>query len=554
VRQAVPIVILGTDAILAASPATPVQLAHACLRAGFANVVPASWGDELVAAAVLRRLPNFGGGPVIQCSCPIVAHRLLTVGGDLRPVLLPLVPPPVAVARYVRSLAQPTRTRITYVGACPGAVDESIDIRMTPEALIAMLAERDIVLEDQPHVFESVLPPDRRRYRSQPGGVPTAEALWTELGSRTLVEVDGDDFIGEVAQLLLTGRNVLIDTSARLGCSCSGAVGGERHPRAAIVALEPPRSTTPVVDEQTPIDLDLPVPATSRTPVDVVAVPTTPPSPRPTTPPGGIEAQVGSRFSPVRAGSSSSEPPRAPRVSNPVVPRSVLSAFPVARDIEGRSLPRAYVARRRSSPRGVSFTLPPEDAAAESPMPLPEPAAQPAPPVTQPVRAHVVAPAPAAPTGIEARPVIAQPPAIALEPVTQPVIAPAQAPSISSSVAAASAPAVAPGAPYTTDLTPSPALRQAQPWAPPAPLNDASIDRPVRDAAPAPTSAVAARRTPAESSRSSRPMPPAPPTLTRGQLVGILIAIAMIAISVSTVVAIIVGRSVTASVNTPLGR
>ena len=142
--QTVPIVILGTDSLLAAAPATPVQLAHACLRAGFGNVVPASWGDELIAAAVLRQLPRFGNGPAIQCSCPIVAHRLLTTGGDLRPVMLALVSPPVALARYVRALSHPTRTRITYVGGCPGASDESIDIRMTPEALIAMLAERDI--------------------------------------------------------------------------------------------------------------------------------------------------------------------------------------------------------------------------------------------------------------------------------------------------------------------------------------------------------------------------------------------------------------------------
>jgi hypothetical protein len=42
--------------------------------------------------------------------------------------------------------------------------------------------------------------------------------------------------------------------------------------------------------------------------------------------------------------------------------------------------------------------------------------------------------------------------------------------------------------------------------------------------------------------------------LSRGQLVGILIAIVMIAISVGTVVAIIVGRSVTTSLNSPLGR
>src|SRR3954466_10916878 len=104
--QTVPIVVLGTDALLAASPATPVQLAHACLRAGFANVVPASWGDELIAAAVLRRVPAIGNGPAVQSSWPIVAHRLLSVGGDLRPAMLALVSPPVAIARYVRTLSQ----------------------------------------------------------------------------------------------------------------------------------------------------------------------------------------------------------------------------------------------------------------------------------------------------------------------------------------------------------------------------------------------------------------------------------------------------------------
>jgi hypothetical protein len=57
-------------------------------------------------------------------------------------------------------------------------------------------------------------------------------------------------------------------------------------------------------------------------------------------------------------------------------------------------------------------------------------------------------------------------------------------------------------------------------------------------------------------STASEPKAPAQPvwTLSRGQLVGILFAIAMITISVSTVVAIIVGRSVGASVNPPIGR
>ena len=290
VPQTVPVVIVGTDAVLAALPATPVQLAHACMRAGYANVVPASWGDELIAGAMLHRLQRFGNGPAIQCSCPIVAHRLLTVGGDLRPLMVPLVSPPVAIARYVRAIARPARARITYVGACPGAVDEAIDIRMSPDAFVAMLAERDIVVEAQPRNFESIVPPDRRRYHSQPGGLPTTEALWSTHGSRALVEIEGDDFVTEIVQHLLSGKNILIDASTRLGCACSGAVDGGRQSRARVAALEPPRATSAILEESPPIELDLPIPAVPRVPIDVVAMAPTPVATVPATPPHGAEA------------------------------------------------------------------------------------------------------------------------------------------------------------------------------------------------------------------------------------------------------------------------
>jgi len=354
----VPIVILGADALLAAAPATPVQLAHACLRAGFGNVVPASWGDELIAAAVLKRLPRFGERPAIQCSCPIVAHRLLTTGGDLRPVLLPLVSPPVALARYLRALSHPTRMRVTYVGACPGAVDDSIDIRMTPDALMAMIAERQITLEDQPRVFESIIPPDRRRFRSQPGGTPTAEHLWSETGSRSLAEVESDDFVAEIAQLLLIGANVLIDAGPRLGCVCSGAVAGvppgEARPR--IVAAEPPRATTPVVDEDPLIDLDLPIPATPRTPVDVSAVGTATTQPTVAKTGGQFEPRV----SPARGVNAPAAAPVLRPASQPAA-RPVSGSLPISRDVEGRRLPRAYVARRKS-PSGRNGSAQPADA------------------------------------------------------------------------------------------------------------------------------------------------------------------------------------------------
>jgi len=358
----VPIVILGADALIAGAPATPVQLAHACLRAGFGNVVPASWGDELIAAAVLKRLPRFGERPAIQCSCPIVAHRLLTTGGDLRPVLLPLVSPPVALARYLRALSHPTRMRVTYVGACPGAVDDSIDIRMAPDALMATLSERQIVLEDQPRVFESIIPPDRRRFRSQPGGTPTADHLWSETGSRSLAEVESDDFVAEIAQLLLIGANVLIDAGPRLGCVCSGAVAGvppgEARPR--IEAAEPPRATTPVVDEDPLIDLDLPIPATPRTPVDVSAVAAA-------TSQANVNAvRTGGQFEPrVSPARGVSAPPTGePRAGRPAPApgaRPVSGSLPVSRDADGRRLPRAYVARRKSPP-GRNGSAPAADA------------------------------------------------------------------------------------------------------------------------------------------------------------------------------------------------
>ncbi|HEY4304071.1 MAG TPA: hypothetical protein VGM82_06370 [Gemmatimonadaceae bacterium] len=365
--QTVPIVILGTDALLAALPATPVQLAHACLRAGFANAIPASWGDELIAAAVLRRLPQFDGGPAILCSCPIVAHRLLSVGGDLRPAMMGFVAPPVAIARYVRALSGSTRVRITYVGGCPGANDEAIDIRMRPDALLALLGERGIVVDDQPRVFESILPPDRRRFRSQPGGVPTAESLWSDVGARTLVEMDTDDFVTELAQQLLSGKNVLIDAGPHLGCVCSGAVAGVavKDARPGVVTLEPPRAMMPIVEEHAPIDLDLAVPAATRAPLDISAAVAHMPIARHTqvfagvSPSGSTNAPAsppplaGHRFSPVRTMAAIVEPKTPHRPSGPIMQRAVLGTSPVSRDGEGKSLPRAYVARRRPSPRAV---------------------------------------------------------------------------------------------------------------------------------------------------------------------------------------------------------
>lgn len=409
------IVILGADALLAALPATPVQLAHACALAGYQSVIPASWGDELIAVATLRGLSGHGALPAIQCSCPHVAHRLLAVGTDLRPFLLSLVSPPVVLARYLRAAYGTGKLRITYVGRCPGAADEAIDARLTPEELLAMLTDRQIVLEDQPQVYDSVIPPDRRRFRSQPGGLPTAEVLWsatggTANGARTLVELYGDDLPVELAQHLLAGKPVLIDCAVKLGCVCSGAAPGvdPSEARARVVALEPPRAPSPVIDEQLLIEASLPLPASPRSAIDVVS------------PPGGASARVDdappsdekTRTLWQDVGTARGSPPVSQepghgavtaafsRRASPArgIARPAAGALPTARDAGGRQLPRTYVAHRRL-PMRTPRILPADVAAKEADGAISESA--PLEPMPNAAPALDLAPAPAAAAHVE---------------------------------------------------------------------------------------------------------------------------------------------------------
>lgn len=260
------VAIVGTDAVLAAAPATPVQLAHACLRRGFTVAVPASWGDELIAAETLRRLATRQRGPAVMCVCPFVRARLLGHGADLAPFLVSLVPPPVAAARYVRSAYGEHGVHITYIGACPGADDPSIDARLTPDAFIADLADRGIALSEQPLVFDSIVPPDRRRWCSLPGGVPNADILSGETDGRTVVEIERDDVTTELAEHIIAREHLLLDLAPSLGCACSGAIGlvSADRARAAVAAAEPPRALSPVIDPGPVVSLDLPVTLSSE--------------------------------------------------------------------------------------------------------------------------------------------------------------------------------------------------------------------------------------------------------------------------------------------------
>ncbi len=238
--------------LLAALPATPVQLAHACYELGYQIVVPASWGDELVAHAVLEDLRYRDRDPVIQCTCPLVTERLLANGQHLVSSMVQTASPPVAAARYARQAFSPRSVRITYVGACPGARSAPIDESYLPDEFLQLLLDRDIIAAEMPTVFDSVLPPDRRRFVSLPGGCPTQEALWQTTEGRMLREVTQPTFSADLAQTLVWREHVIIDVAPSLGCACAGGYSrlGVHCGRVAVMAVEPPRAPHPVVTFQ----------------------------------------------------------------------------------------------------------------------------------------------------------------------------------------------------------------------------------------------------------------------------------------------------------------
>ena len=155
------LLILGTDAVLAAGPATPVQLAHACLAAGYRSVVPASWGDEIVARRALDAIEYTNGSLVLSC-CPFVTRRLARHADDIGSLVLSCVSPPVATAAYLRALYAPASVRITYVGACPAGGHASIDAWLTPAELFVDLASKGIARQPAKGV----------RFRSAAGPAP----------------------------------------------------------------------------------------------------------------------------------------------------------------------------------------------------------------------------------------------------------------------------------------------------------------------------------------------------------------------------------------------
>jgi hypothetical protein len=210
-------VILGNDAVLAAFPAEPIQLARACLESGFDFVAPVSWGEEFlaervgVAEALRRRVTR----------SPCIAS----------------VSPPVATARYLRAAMPASTLHVTYAGACPGASAPDIDERLLPDMLLARLNDAGIDVQRAPRHFDGTIPPDRSRYASVAGGVPESSWLSRRAGASCL---EATALTADAAAALRPDEVVVMDLGPACGCTCARDRDFGRR-------LEPPRSPTAVV-------------------------------------------------------------------------------------------------------------------------------------------------------------------------------------------------------------------------------------------------------------------------------------------------------------------
>jgi hypothetical protein len=321
--------ILGPDVVLAAAPASQAQLIAACARIGFDAVVPALWGDELIAEATLRHLGPRGRESVVLCACP-AAHAAAAGDGRLSRHVLSLVAPAVAAARYLRMLYAPSRVRITYLGQCSGVSDRDVDDVRAVSWVLESLAGAGI----DPAAMPDDYAPGHRRYHSIAGGAPHPDRL-RESVPHELITLGGDDAAELAAAHIARGAVALIDLAPAGECGCSGGAGrGDSTARSRLAALEPPRASGDVLSPTIRPDLTLGASRAAARPLPERA-----PSAR-----GEREVQVPTVG--FGAAGPAERPVQRRRARTSGIMRAIGGLAPATRTGEGRTLPRAYLGHR----------------------------------------------------------------------------------------------------------------------------------------------------------------------------------------------------------------
>jgi diguanylate cyclase (GGDEF)-like protein len=245
------VIILGTESAAHFYPLAPEQVVNACYAAGFRVVSRGVIGDELVATEYLRIWRTAKAGTIIRSTDPVVVDAIRTRFPELIPYLAPVATPPVAEARYLRSLyAEGVKVVYSGLAASPGASD--IDASITFEDLGELFRLRGVTAAAQPTVFTR-LPQERRRHISAAGGMPLALLDDLRQTNTRFQKLRGLGTLKALSRAVLVDKLHLgfvdiLATEGALDHPLSGPRDELYWRRSVVQSSEPPRSLAPVVE------------------------------------------------------------------------------------------------------------------------------------------------------------------------------------------------------------------------------------------------------------------------------------------------------------------
>jgi len=243
------VLILGTESAAHFYPVTPEQVVNACYAAGFRVVSRGVIGDELVAGEYLRLWRSEATGTLIRSTDPVVVDAVRTGYPELVPFLAKIATPPIAEARYLRSLYG-DGVKLVYAGLAASRGAPEIDAWVTFSDLGELRRLRGVTAAAQPTVFTR-LPQERRRHISAAGGLPLSLLEELRQTNRRFQK------IRSLGALPALARAVAVDKLDLGFVDILSSEGALDHPlsgpreqlywrRSVVQSSEPPRSLSPV--------------------------------------------------------------------------------------------------------------------------------------------------------------------------------------------------------------------------------------------------------------------------------------------------------------------
>ncbi len=257
------VLILPAEVFVHFYPAGPEQVINAILEAGFRALYFESLGDELVALEYLRLWrENTEKRTWIRSTSPLVVEYCRAKHPELLPFLAPVVPPAVAIARYLRHTGE-SAEHLIYAGLDVPEVngERQYSAAISFMELEQLLEERGTPPRAQPLLLQQ-LPPERRRFLSAAGGMPLPMLDEERASSRTFHKLRGLHTLAALSSLIEdTGSHLgFVDVLPFDGALDHPALGPHEQlywRRGILELAEPGRANGFVIDVTAGLDLSV---------------------------------------------------------------------------------------------------------------------------------------------------------------------------------------------------------------------------------------------------------------------------------------------------------